>query len=271
MGNWSYMSLDALKANTADTSTRDDVAYRRVLEAVSEEIDNWCERTFRIRLATRYYTAEKSTELDLKADLLSITTLKTDIDGDGTYETTWTTADYRLEPRNAQDERRPYYEIEVKRQTGSQFFPLWEDGVQVVGKWGYWEELETPGVTLAEALDTSETGVDVSSGAALDVLDTLLVDSEQMYVTGISTNTLTVVRGVNGTTAAAHDNGATVYRYRYPSPVVEACGIQASRIFKRRSSPFGVVATADTGFYRIRTLDPDVQDMLAPYILMGVG
>jgi hypothetical protein len=270
MADWSYMSLDVLKANVADTSTRDDAAYRRVLEAVTEEIDNWCERTFRTYLATRVLTAKNAHDVHVP-DLLSITTLKTDLDGDGTFETTWTTGDYRLEPRNAQVDRLPYREIETKRYSGTQFFPLDDDGVQVVGKWGYWESLEAPGVTLAEALDASETGVDVSSGSALDVLDTILVDSEQMYITAISTNTLTVVRGVNGTTAATHDNGATVYRYRYPAPVVEACGIQASRIFKRRGAPFGVVGTADSGFYRIRTLDPDVQDLLGRYTLVGVG
>ncbi len=67
------------------------------------------------------------------------------------------------------------------------------------------------GATLAEALDNSETAIDVSNGALIAVNRSILVDAEQMYVTSISTNTLTVIRGVNGTTKAAHLNGAAIY------------------------------------------------------------
>lgn len=63
---------------------------------------------------------------------------------------------------------------------------------------------------LAEALDNSETGVDVDNGAYFNINDLVKVveTGEVMRVTAITTNTLTVVRGV-GTTAgtAAADNG----------------------------------------------------------------
>src|SRR5687768_1834917 len=39
---------------------------------------------------------------------------------------------------------------------------------------------------------------------------TIQIDSEQMVVTSKSTNTLTVTRGANGTTAATHSSGANV-------------------------------------------------------------
>ena len=44
-----------------------------------------------------------------------------------------------------------------------------------------------------------------------------------MYVTNVDGNTLTVIRGVNGTTSATHSGGATYYRYKYPADVVQAC------------------------------------------------
>ena len=64
--------------------------------------------------------------------------------------------------------------------------------------------------TLAEELDNSETGVDVTSATGLATNDFIQVDDEYMKITGISTNTLTVTRGIGGTTAATHLNGVTV-------------------------------------------------------------
>lgn len=64
---------------------------------------------------------------------------------------------------------------------------------------------------LAEALDDSETGVDVDHGKYFQVGDVLRVDEEHMLVTGISSNTLTVTRGFRGTVAATHLDNAPVY------------------------------------------------------------
>ena len=69
---------------------------------------------------------------------------------------------------------------------------------------------------LAEALDTTETGVDVSDGSQVSAGQIIKVDDEEMEVSSISTNTLTVVRGVNHTTAASHSNGADVYEMADP-------------------------------------------------------
>ncbi len=68
----------------------------------------------------------------------------------------------------------------------------------------------TTGAT-AEALDDSETGVDVATGTGgyFRQGDILLIESEQMLVTSVSTDTLTVTRGYGGTTAAAHATNPT--------------------------------------------------------------
>ena len=66
--------------------------------------------------------------------------------------------------------------------------------------------------TIAEALDDSETGVDVATdtGAYFRQGDIVAVDSEYMLVTSVSTDTLTVSRGYGGTTAAAHNTASTI-------------------------------------------------------------
>tara|TARA_R110002020_G_scaffold76634_1_gene194077 strand:- start:116 stop:3964 length:3849 start_codon:yes stop_codon:yes gene_type:complete len=66
--------------------------------------------------------------------------------------------------------------------------------------------------TLAEAVDDgasagSETAIDVTDAAKLCIGNVIKVESEEMLITNISSNTLTVTRNVNGTTAADHDNG----------------------------------------------------------------
>lgn len=61
--------------------------------------------------------------------------------------------------------------------------------------------------TIDEALDNSETDVDVTSGEGvhLGLGDIILIDSEYMQVTAVATDTLTVRRGVWGSSAVTHD------------------------------------------------------------------
>ena len=44
-----------------------------------------------------------------------------------------------------------------------------------------------------------------------------------MYIESISSNTLTVERGVAGSTAATHSSSDQVYFYTYPAAVTQAC------------------------------------------------
>lgn len=68
------------------------------------------------------------------------------------------------------------------------------------------------GATLAEALDDSEEAVDVSNGALFSLGNVIIVDSEKMLVKSISSNTLTVERDYQGTTAATHADTTAIFR-----------------------------------------------------------
>ena len=71
----------------------------------------------------------------------------------------------------------------------------------------------TTGTTLGAAItSTSATTFTSSNGGAMVKWWILLIDSEQMLISGISTNTITVSRGYGGSAAATHLNGATVSR-----------------------------------------------------------
>jgi hypothetical protein len=133
-----YCSLNELKASLRITDNVDDALLELAVESASREIDSSCERTFyNMGTATRYFVAQDAfyTEID---DLISITHLKTDPDGDGSYTITWSVGDYQLEPLNG------FVSGIVSPSTGirakdTYLFPL-EEGealVEVRGVWGW--------------------------------------------------------------------------------------------------------------------------------------
>jgi hypothetical protein len=135
----SYATLAQFKAAVGITDSTDDAALQNVLDATDTLIDLYCDRKtgFGTATETRYYTAEDY-EYVLTDDLVSVTTLQTDDDANGTYETTWTAGtDYVLAPRNAALDGFPYTEIDTSV-TWPRNFP--KDvylGVKVTGVFGF--------------------------------------------------------------------------------------------------------------------------------------
>ena len=64
--------------------------------------------------------------------------------------------------------------------------------------------------TLAEDLDATETAIDVTSASNLRNNDVIKINNEQMLISSISSNTLTVVRGHNSTTKTTHTNADNI-------------------------------------------------------------
>lgn len=265
-----YATAGRLKDRIDISDTLDDSAILAALETISREIDRHCGRRFYVELATRYYSAREGDCLRVD-DLLSLTSLKTDTSLDRTYATTWATTDYDLDPDNALQESppEPYTRIYVAP-LGRYSFSSARRGNQLVGKWGYYEVLETVSSALAEDLDASETGVDVVSGTSYNAGETILIDSEQMSISSISTNTLTVVRGINGTTAATHTNGAAIQRYTYPV-IGELCVQQAILFFRGYSAPFGEIGGQDFKQSIAAGLHPFVRQGLETFRRMEQG
>ncbi len=66
------------------------------------------------------------------------------------------------------------------------------------------------GATASEPVNDSETDIDISSASNVTVYDIIKINTEQMRVTAIASNTLTVERGFAGTTAAEHDTDSII-------------------------------------------------------------
>lgn len=172
------------------------------IAASSRGISKWCRRNFwQSTSLPRLFAPDNAYEFDFGAynDLHQLDALATDATSDGTFETTWSAADYELLPLNplAGPEQQPYTSI---RSTGNKAFPflsttVGEKGrsgrVQITGKWGW---------------------------AAV------------------------------------------------PDAVIQACLLQAARIFTRKDTPQGEAGWADFGRVTMGT-DPEILGLLEDYRL----
>jgi hypothetical protein len=125
--------------SSATFTLEDEINLETAIEAASRWIDSETGTHYYSNTETRYYTPVYGDILYVD-DFLSVTTLKSDDDWDGTYETTWTTSDYILEPRNAaanSNDIKPYRRIRVDV-NGDYVFPVGvRDGVELAGSFGY--------------------------------------------------------------------------------------------------------------------------------------
>ena len=93
-----------------------DSRLLELLEDVSRWVDQHCNRHFFSLQATRAFDVEGGSSRLLVPDLIRITALKSDSDGDNRFEMAWASGDYRLYPLNAEPNQpwgRPYSRIEV--------------------------------------------------------------------------------------------------------------------------------------------------------------
>jgi hypothetical protein len=143
-----YATVQALKSRLGigSADTVDDYELHAACFAASRALEHYCQRVF-YRSATgtvRTFVPCGLYELKLPEfnDLVSVSALKTDSAGDGTFETTWASTDYQLLPQNpsAAPEQRPYTKVKA---IGSQTFPTVygtlarDDRVEITGVYGW--------------------------------------------------------------------------------------------------------------------------------------
>jgi hypothetical protein len=227
-GYGTYATIADLKGVLGITSTTDDTMMRKQLESASRSIDSYCNRRFFVTSETKYFDGARTLWLP---DLLSITTLKTDEDGNATFENTLATTDYIKYGGGLEDSLNtlPTTRLEISHDSNyGSFASGVKKGVEIIGSWGYGDGISTTpytdsGTTTDGTLTVGATAVAVHSVTPHSAGQTILVESEQTYVESIATTVLTVVRGVNGTTKATHADNIATYIYQYPADVRQAC------------------------------------------------
>jgi hypothetical protein len=245
------------------TKDTDDALLLALCERLSRVVDRVTRRFFYERTETRSFDHESSLRLGLDADLLSVTTFTSD----GSRLTEGT--DYRLWPVNESPKRI----AEILFGSGSVF--SWsttpQSSVTIAGLWGFHDEPDyrweaTGDTVLDERLSASATALTVDDGTAFQVGQTLKAGTEQVYVSAISTNTLTITRGVNGTTAAEHVAATALTVYRPIPEIRTATRLLVEQVYKMKdSAPWGRVEFVDVGVVQTIAGVPEIiSGMLAP-------
>lgn len=244
-------------------------------ETISREVDRYCNRHFYYVVESRNFDGDGSTSL-MVPDLIAVGTLLEDTNYDGTFETGWSTTDYYKFPQaanpTARDYGQPYTQLVVNAKSdGTQdVFIKGQQTYACTGTWGYWKVTKNSGATGTLANGTTTTLVlSAAATGSVEIGHTVLIDNELVYVTNTSGTTVTVERGINGSTATAHTGtGNIVYVLQYPGPVQEAVFIQTARLWRRKDAAFAnTVGMPETGQMMTWTgnLDPDVRMLLSSY------
>ncbi len=207
-----------LGLSAADTG--DDARLLAALQAASAQIEHLAGRRFSPRVATLEHDVNPrhATELLLADDLLQIDTIT---NGDGS---SIDPLDVVTLPESALDGP-----ISVLRLTGGQFF-TWNEtplrAIRISGVWGWHDRWTRAWRSSADTvqnnpLSSTASTVTVSDADGADahtqtprfqVGHLLRIEDEYLRVLAVntSTNVLTVLRGVNGTTAAAHNQNTAI-------------------------------------------------------------
>lgn len=233
-----YASLDQFKNfltgnGASDYGTTEDAAMLAIVEGASRRVDSYTMRSrfgsgFGPRIATNTYDHDGASTLELHDDFITVTAVTSAPTTGDAGVAMVSGSDYLLAPATTPGRRLIFIGLgSVAVGVGYQVFT-------VAGTAGYGVETETVGAIGTATAGT--TSISLTSGSAYPGT-TLLVDSEQMYVTASTGGTaLTVVRGVNGTTAAVHAASAAASRYRYDRRVESATLLVAQRRWRMREA-----------------------------------
>jgi hypothetical protein len=204
-----YKAYVTARGQTSTTDATDDTVIESLLDGASRFIDDKTQRTFNPFVQTRYFDSPLGSRmLDVDEDLLEVLTVT---NGDGEIIPS---TEYATIPRNFS----PAYAVRITNVSAYSWAVdpngVVEDAVTVNAIWGYHDDYYRlgfkSGTVTTEALDASETTIDVSSVTDFSTGQIIRIDSELMFVESVQSSALVVKRGINGSTAATHDSGASV-------------------------------------------------------------
>lgn len=136
---------------TADTT--DDARLESACDAATQQVQAECGRQFIQDSSATARVFVASSALFVEVDDFQTTVgliVKTDDDNNGTFETTWASTDYQLEPLNGRLEGQqwPYTQL---RAIEARYWPRWRGQalVQITARWG-WSTIPAPVKQAAE-------------------------------------------------------------------------------------------------------------------------
>ena len=210
MPNW-YTTRESVKRAVRLNGSENNEAVDRLIEAASRDVDNLTHRWFIPKTQTRTFRWSgvygKGDVLWLDADLISVTTLQTR--AQDSSPTTISSSDYFLEPDNFAP---PYNRIEIDISSNASFEAgdTSQRSISVNGSWGFSSDTISVGtVTSGLAADATATSMVCSNSSlssGINVGDTLLIESEQLFVTEKSSAALNSILTDGVLTASKSEN-----------------------------------------------------------------
>jgi len=140
-----YVALSELKTALGISGSADDTYLNLAIDAAEKSINDLCGRKFTADSSATARTYRAQPYLAVTDDISTLTGLvvKTDTAADGTFDTTWASTDYQVEPLNNLTKGRSVNNL---RAIGSYTYPVYGDGqvsVEVTAKWG-WPSVPDP-------------------------------------------------------------------------------------------------------------------------------
>ena len=246
-----YATLnDVLTNYIGDSNTGQNTFLLSLIRSVSRDIDAAAGgRHFYPLNETRYYDSPHGRELKFGKDLLAVTTFT---NGDASVIAP---SDYNLLPYNW----TPYNALRLKETSTIVWWAdssnNYERSLSVAGVWGYhplyahaWPET---GATLAAAITTTSATTFTCTTGIVKAGDLLKVDSEYVYASSVSvssSDTVTCIRGVNGSTAATHLISSVLYRWWTPE-INELCVEAVVAKLRLKDNPVGEIVRVGDGTF----------------------
>lgn len=267
-----YATLAELKqrlAVSSGTNTYDEMLWK-LLHLASRTVDRRCGRRFFVATATKRFDIRDIAGFQVN-DLITVTQLAEDRDGDGVYESLRQPAGYILYPLDSEPDAAhgaPYRKVMCTKDDVTDGFVIGQSKVKVTGQWGYRNHWLPSGATVKAGAPVSaaDKSFFVNDDSSLAAGQTVMLGSEQLFVRQVAANAIGVARGVNGTAADAHAAGRQVKVILPPAEVSEATLIIAVDRWLKRDGFRG--GPTDNG-RDINEAMPEVDELLNPYLRLG--
>ena len=270
-----YATPTQLKRRLGITDTTRDETLWHLLHVASRFVEGHCSRNFYVSTESKRFDVRDRNGLQVD-DLIEIAQVVEDWDGDGVYERVRERKDYILYPLDSNPGSShgvPFHSLRTPRRRGGRCFPTGRASVQITGRWGYRSHFVSLGGYVSNSgsmLSRASRSFKVDDASNIRSGQTILVDNEQMFVKQVGASVLNVERGLNGTSAADHDDGSLLKTLSYPAEVVEATLLLAVDRWRRRD---GIARTNDLASgSRDELYEPsgDVNRLLSPYRRLSI-
>lgn len=266
-----YITPTELLAFMPNSTNASASQIESAIEGASRAIEGATGKQFYPSIAANKYDLEAwyPRELNTFEDLLEVITLT---NGDGAAIAS---TEYTLSPAN----RYPKDGVVINAYSQTRFQSSATTGsaqaITLLGLWGWARNYSAAWynyATLTAAVSTtSATTLSISAYQEFEAGQIIRVDNELMRITAVNPTTqITVTRGWNGSTAATHLISQPVKIWQVEGDIKQACKILAAKLYLRRNAINGTTGGGDMGVQTSTaqgaTRDPDVAEILAPYV-----